>query len=94
MASAFVMMIGGAAVNSLAFSGSNYLFSHVGSNADEEKKRHDKAMEQLAAAQAKWNKERMQRLDFINKQLREDNIAKQTLDDGESSNETILLCYR
>ena len=79
MASAVVMMVGGAAVNALAFSGSNYLFSHVGSNADEERKRHDKAMEQLAAAQAKWNKERTQRLDFINKQLREEHIAVQIL---------------
>ena len=81
MASAVVMMLGGAAVNALAFSGSNYLFSHVGSNADEERKRHDKAMEQLEAAQAKWSKERTQRLDFINEQLQKEHHAVQTFDD-------------
>ena len=77
MASAVVMMVGGAVVNALAFSGSNYLFSHVGKDSDEERKRHDKAMEQLEAAQAKWNKERTQRLDFINEQLRKEHIAVQ-----------------
>ena len=77
MASAAVMMVGGAVVNALAFSGSNFLFSHVGKDSDGERKRHDEAMEQLAAAQAKWNKERTQRLDFINKQLREEHIATQ-----------------
>ena len=81
MASAVVMMIGGAVVNALAFSGSNYLFSHIGSDSDEERKRHDKAMEQLEAAQAKWNKERTQRLDFINEQLRKEHLAVQDFDD-------------
>ena len=85
MASAVVMMIGGAAVNALAFSGSNYLFSHMGSNADEERKRHDKALEQLAAAQAKWNKERTQRLDFINERLRKEHHAVQTFDDVDQA---------
>ena len=85
MASAVVMMVGGAAVNALAFSGSNYLFSHMGSNADEERKRHDKAMEQLAAAQAKWNKERTQRLDFINERLRKEHSAVQDFDDTDQA---------
>ncbi|CAC5384026.1 unnamed protein product [Mytilus coruscus] len=35
--------------------GSNYLFSHMGSNANEEKIRHDKAIEKLEKAQAEWN---------------------------------------
>ena len=39
MASAVVMMLGGAITNALAFSGSNYLFSHVGKDSDEEKKK-------------------------------------------------------
>ena len=59
MASAIVMMIGGAVTNALAFTGGNYLFSHMGSNSNEEKKRHDKAMEQLEAAQADWNKKEL-----------------------------------
>ena len=45
------MLVSGALVNALAFSGSNYLFSMLrSSGADEEKKRHDKAIEQLQAA--------------------------------------------
>ncbi|CAC5424185.1 unnamed protein product [Mytilus coruscus] len=47
MASALAMMLGGAITNAFAFSGSNYLFSHMGSNANEEKIRHDKAIEKL-----------------------------------------------
>ena len=85
MASAVAMMVGGAAVNALAFSGSNFLFSHVGKDSDEERKRHDEAMEQLAAAQAKWNKERTQRLDFINEQLRKEHSATQEFDDIEQA---------
>ncbi|CAC5364332.1 unnamed protein product [Mytilus coruscus] len=45
------MMLGGAITNAFAFSGSNYLFSHMGSNANEEKIRHDKAIEKLEKAQ-------------------------------------------
>ena len=60
MASAVAMMVGGALVNALAFSGSNYLFSKMGSDdADAERQRHDKAVEQLEAAQAEWNKKEL-----------------------------------
>ena len=46
MASAVLMMAGSAVVNALAFSGSNYFFSKLDKgDADEEQKRHDKAME-------------------------------------------------
>ena len=42
------MLVGGALVNALAFSGSNYLFTMLrSSGVDEERKRHDKAVEQL-----------------------------------------------
>lgn len=85
MASALVMMLGGAITNAFAFSGSNYLFSHMGSNANEEKIRHDKAMEKLEAAQAEWSKERTQRLDFINEQLKKEHHAVQTFDDVDQA---------
>jgi hypothetical protein len=68
MAAALAMMIGGAITNALAFSGSNYLFSHMGNNANDEKIRHDKAMEKLETAKTEWNKERIKRLDFIHEQ--------------------------
>ena len=91
MASALTMMLGGAITNAFAFSGSNYLFSHMGSNANEEKIRHDKAIEKLEKAQAEWNKKRIQRLDFINKQLQKEHHAVQTFDDVDQA---MKLYYR
>ena len=85
MASAVAMMIGGAVTNALAFTGGNYLFSHLGKDSDEERKRHDKAMEQLEAAQAKWSKERTQRLDFINEQLQKEHHAEQEFNDVDTA---------
>ena len=58
------MLVGGAMVNTLAFSGSNYLFSMFrSSDLNEERKRHDKEVEQLQAAQAKWSRKRTELLD-------------------------------
>lgn len=79
------MMVGGAIVNALAFTGGNYLFSHMGGDSNEERKRHDKAMEQLEAAQAEWSKRRTQRLDFINEQLQKEHHAVQTFDDVDQA---------
>ena len=46
------MLVGGAMVNALASSGSNYLFSMLrSSDLNEERKRQDQADEQLQAAQ-------------------------------------------
>ena len=64
------MLVGGTLVNALAFSGSNYLFSSLHrSGIDEERKRHDKAVEQLQGAQAKWSRKCNERLDWINEEL-------------------------
>ena len=81
MASAVAMMIGGAVVNALAFTGGNFLFSKLGKNQDAEKERerHDKAVEKLEAAQAAWSQKRMQRLDFINEQIQKEHHAELTL---------------
>ena len=81
------MMVGGAVVNALAFSGSNYLFSSMGKDGDAEaeRERHDKAEEQLAAATTAWNEKRTERLDFINEQLRKENHALKDFDDTEQS---------
>ena len=87
MASAVAMMIGGAVVNALAFTGGNFLFSKLGKNQDAEKERerHDKAVEQLEAAQAAWSQKRMQRLDFINEQIQKEHHAEQTFDDVDQA---------
>ena len=73
------LLVGGALVNALAFSGSNYLFSKLGhSGLAEEQKRHDLAVEQLQTAQAAWSRRRIKRLDWINEQLRRQHHAVQT----------------
>ena len=82
MASAVAMMIGGAVVNALAFTGGNFLFSNLGKTqgAEKERERHDKTVEQLEAAQAAWSQKGMQRLDFINEQMQKEHHAEQTFD--------------
>lgn len=76
------LLVGGAIVNALAFTGSNFLFSKLGSSdALEEQKRHNKAQEQLQAATAEWQKERIQRLDYINEKLRQQQHAVNTFKD-------------
>ena len=78
-------MVGGALTNALAFSGSNYLFSHMGSNSDAERKRHDKATEQLEAATTAWNEKRTERLDFINEQMKKEHHALSEFDDADTA---------
>ena len=65
------MLIGGALVNALVFTGSSYLFHRISAdNIDAERKRHDAATEALQAAQIEWVHKHQQRIDFINNQLR------------------------
>ena len=59
--------VGGAVVNTLAFSGTNFAFSRLTDHGKEERKRHDLTLEKLQRARDKWNVDRMKRLDFINK---------------------------
>ena len=50
-------LIGGALINALAFSGSNFLFSSLSKESiDKERKRHDKEIENLQQAQTQWAK--------------------------------------
>ena len=63
-------LIGGALVDALAFTGSNYLFSSLSKESiDKERKRHDKAIEDLQRAQIEWAKKRQERLDYINNEI-------------------------
>ena len=77
------MLIGGAAINAFAFSGSNYLFSKLSDHGEAERKRHDLAMEKFQKARDHWNKERQKRLDFINKRLREQQDARYAINNLE-----------
>ena len=65
------MLIGGALLNALAFTGSSYLFSRLSKDSiNKERKRNDLAIKQLQKVQVEWVKKRQERVDFINKQLR------------------------
>lgn len=77
-----IMMIGGALVNALAFSGSNYLFSKLEKSDSE---RHNKVMEAMNAARDNYEKNRMETLDFINEKLKEQNHAESTFTDIDAA---------
>ena len=80
------MLVRGALVNALAFSGSNYIFTLLRSSVlDEQRKRHDKAVEQLLAAQATWSRKRTEHLDFINGELRRQGHAVKTFRDVDDA---------
>ena len=55
------ILIGEALANTLAFTGSSYLFHRLSKdNIDAERKRHDVAIEKLQAAQVGWAHKRQQ----------------------------------
>ncbi len=88
------MLVGGAFVNALAFSGSNYLFSMLRSSGiDEERKRHDKAVEELQAAQVAWSRRRTERLDWINEELKRQNRAVETFHDVDAAMHEYALVF-
>ena len=65
------MLIGGALVNALTFTGSSYLFHRLSKDSnDAERKRHDLEIEKLQKAQIEWAHKWQQRINFINNQLR------------------------
>ena len=69
-------LLGGAAINALAFLGINYLFSNILSDhGAKERKRHDLAIEEFQKDRDEWNQERTEGLDFINQEIRKRNAA-------------------
>ena len=65
------MLIRGALANTLAFTGSSYLFHRLSKDSiDKERKKHDLAIEKLEKAQLEWAHKHQQKIDFINNQLR------------------------
>ena len=62
------IMVGGAVLNAAAFIGGNYLAKALGGGdkaAQEERVRHDKALEAYQAAYAKYSRDRTKLLDWI-----------------------------
>ena len=79
-------LIGGALINALAFSGSNFLFSSLSKDSiDKERKRHDKAIEDLQGAQIEWAKKRQERLAYINSQIMKELKAEKRFMDLNSA---------
>ena len=73
-------------INALAFSGSNFLFSRLSRESiDTERKRHDKAIEDLQRAQIEWAKKRQERLDYINNQIIKERKAEKRFTDLNSA---------
>ena len=79
-------LIGGALVNALAFTGSNYLFISLSKESiEKERKRHDKAIEDMQQAQLLWAKKRQQRLDYINNEIAKERKAEKRFADLSSA---------
>ena len=68
-----------ALINTLAFTGSNYLFSSLS------KESIDKAIEDLQKAQIEWAKKRQERLDYINNQILKQRKAEKRFADLNSA---------
>lgn len=85
------MIIGSAVANAAAFIGGNALYGLVNkSGADEERVRHDKALEDVQKAQVEWSQKRQVRLDYLNDRLqREHDVEK----DYADTNEAMRLYY-
>lgn len=79
------IIIGGAVVNALAFSGTSYGFSMLGKGSkaglERERVRHDQAVEQLQKAQALYSEKRSVRLDWLNEQLKRSGEARYDFED-------------
>ena len=79
-------LIGGAIINALAFSGSNFLFSSLSKESiHKERNRHDKATEDLQRAQIEWAKKRQERLDYINSEIAKEHKAEKRFMDFNSA---------
>ena len=75
-------LIGGALINALASSGSNFLFRSLSKESiDKEQKRHDKAIEDLQRGQIEWAKKRQEQLDYINNEIVKEHKAKRRFTD-------------
>ena len=86
-----VAMLFGAEINALAFSGSNYMFSKLSGHGEAERKRHDKAIENLQKANAEWAKKRRERLDFIIQELQRERHAEKTFTEIDEAMEAYYV---
>ena len=77
--------VGGVVLNALAFRDTNFVFSKLTDHGEEERKNHDLALERLQKRRGVWNEDRMKRLDFINKRIREKNEARAYINNADKA---------
>ena len=82
-------LTGGALINALAFSGSNFLFSSLSKELiDKERK---KPIEDLQRAQIEWAKKRQEGLDYINNEIMKERKAEKRFPDLNSAMQQYFL---
>ena len=65
------MLIGGALANTLAYTGSSYLFSRLSKDSiNKKRRRHDLVIEHLQKVRVEWAQKQQERIEFISKQRR------------------------
>jgi len=86
MASAVIMMVAGAVLNATAFTGSMYLAKTLSSDkkhTDEEKIRHDKALEKYQHDMGEFEKKRQQYQDWLTERYMNKKIAESDLNNTD-----------
>ena len=73
------MMICGAVVNALAFTGINFLFSQLSKDRiNSEQKRHDLAVEQLVQAKQEYEEQCIKYLNYLNQRMKQQKLSERT----------------
>ena len=78
-------LIGGALINALPFSGSNFLLSSLSKESIEKERKRHEAIEDLQRAQMEWVRKRQERLDYINNQIMKQRNAEKRFVDLNSA---------
>ena len=87
-------LAGGAIINALAFSGTNYMFNKLSDHGAAEKIRHGEAIEQLQKSQASWASKRQKKIDFINEALQRENHAEKIFSNVDEALEAYYVATK
>ena len=80
------IMLGGAVLNATTFIGGSYLAKYLsGRNTDQERVRHDKALEKYQKDYSKYEENRQRLLDWVDANRHNDAIASQNLSNTDEA---------
>ena len=80
------IMLGGAVLNATTFIGGSYLAKYLsGGNTDQERVRHDKALEKYQKDYSKYEENRQRLLDWVDANSQNDAIASQNLSNTDEA---------